>query len=341
MSFPNANFSPSGFNDNNFNRMTVPSNMFPMNGQFNPISTNSQKLMQSGVPLTGFPENFIPNNPIIERIDYTNRNQLLHNNVGDSVMDEHIVEYRLNIDSIDRDIKFYPDPFSYVVKLNPASGSSYKHEEYVDNKNKCKGTKFVETRFDGPPAPHINKEFRNIKYIKLENVILPQHSKLKKNKDKIYEFDKESNLAFEMYITLEIPEIGVDRVYTTGENSIRVTPDGKEYTPPTPFAIIFLEKLLGFTFYAGTPYYGTKIFKNSLLGNLSQLTIRFFDCYGAPLKYNDLFTHEDLEEFEYNTGEPFPITDLRNPYNKKIQNHLSLIIGVVESQINTNTKFEN
>jgi hypothetical protein len=50
--FPsNSNFSPVGYNDNNFNRRTVPSNIFPMDGgmtgnptgRFNPHSTNSQR----------------------------------------------------------------------------------------------------------------------------------------------------------------------------------------------------------------------------------------------------------------------------------------------------------
>ena len=349
MSFPNSNFPPSGYNDNNFNRTPFPSNIFPPNGGmvgnptglYNPMSTNMQQLMKEQVPLSSFQASFAPNNTIIERIDYTNKGHLIHNNIGDSVLDEHVVEYRLNIDSIDRDIKYYPDPFSYIVKFNPASGSSVRHEEYIDSKNKQKGTKIVESRFDGAPTPHINREFKNIKYVKLENVILPQNSKLQKNKDGIYEFDKSSNLVTDMYVTLQIKEIPDETICTTGENSVRMTSDGKSYTPPVPFAIIIPDKLLGFNYYAGTPYYGTKIYKNSLLGNLTQLTIKFFDCFGAPLKYNDLFTHDELEEFEFRNHEPFPITDLRNPYNKKIQNHISIIIGVVESQINSNTKFDN
>ncbi|ARF09794.1 hypothetical protein Indivirus_3_43 [Indivirus ILV1] len=347
MNFPNANFSVSGFNDNNFNRINVPSNTFPQNGAnvgnplgiYNPLSTNTQQLMRNNVPITSFQDSFSPNTPMIERIDYSNKNQLIHNNIGDSVLDEHVVEYRLNIDSIDRDIQYYPDPFSYVVKLNPGSSGVYRHEEFIDG-DRRKGTTIVESRFDGPPPPYINKEFRNIKYIKLENIILPQRNKLKKNKDGIYDFDSNSNLAFDMYVSLQIPEIGVDRVFTTGENSVRIGADGKFHTPPTPFAIIFLDKLLGTNFYSGTPYYGTKIYKNSLLGNLSQLTIKFYDCYGALLKIDDLMTYDELQEFEFKTHEPFPITDVRHPYNKKIQNHISIIIGVVESQINNNTKFE-
>ena len=310
-------------------------------GLFDPLTTNAQQLMRDQVPLTSFKNTFEPNNPIIERIDYTNKNQLIHNNLAENVLDEHVVEYRLNIDSIDRDIKYYPDPFSYIVALNPVAPSFVRHEEYIDDRNKAKGKKTVETRFDSAPAPHINKEFKNVKYVKLENIILPQYSRLKKESDGTYEVDKHSHMNTRMYVSLEIQELDNERVYTTGDSVNRFDDNGKIFTPPTPFAIIIPDKLLGFNYYAGTPYYGTKIYKNSLLGNLTQLTIKFFDCFGAPLKYNDLFTHDELQEFEFRNHEPFPITDLRNPYNKKIQNHISIIIGVVESQINSNTKFDN
>ena len=70
------------------------------------------------------------------------------------------------------------------------------------------------------------------------------------------------------------------------------------------------------------------------------MTHSCYDCYGKQLKYENILSHEDLEEFEFKNGEEFPITDIRHPYNKKIQNHISLIIGVVEAQVNTNTKFD-
>jgi hypothetical protein len=187
--------------------------------------------------------------------------------------------------------------------------------------------------------PHINKQFKNVKYVKLENVILPQFSSLKKKKNGTYEFDKDSHLVTEMYISLEIEELSDERIYTTGDSVTRLI-DGKSINPPTPFAIIIPDKLLGLNYYAGSPYYGSKIYKNSSLGNLSKLTIKFYDCFGKPLKYEDILTLDDLEQYEFDNGEEFPQTDLRNPYNKKIQNHISLIVGVVEAQVNTNTKFD-
>ncbi|AYV76946.1 MAG: hypothetical protein Barrevirus5_5 [Barrevirus sp.] len=280
----------------------------------------------------GYPDVFLPNHQMVRRPDYTNKGQLIHNNIGPSIIDEGITEYRLNIDSVDRDIKVYPDPFSFTVKFNPTAPSTYSKEEYIDSRNKSKGTKTVTTRFEGQPKPHINKEFKNVKYVKLENVILPQHSKLHRNKIGEYEFDKNNSLLSEMYVFLEIKELEEDnsKVYSTRE----------EVAISNPFSLIIPEKVLGQNYYSGSHHYGNKFFKNSALGNLSQLTIKFYDYSGKLLKYNDLMTNDELESFETNNYEPFPITDLRHPLNKKIQNHISLVVGVMESQINLNTKYD-
>ena len=308
-------YAPFGTNDNNVNRQTVPSNNFIKNGansgeinnQFDPITIAPQYADFKGA--------FTPPYPLIEKLDFTNRNDTLHNNIGPNTLDEQVVEYRILIDSVDRDIKVYPDPFSYVVKFNPVGNTTFKN-----NKGET-------VKFDGAPRPHIGKEFVNVKYVKLENVILPQYSGIKLKKGK-YVFNKEDIIVTNMYNSLVIEELNNERIFTTSEIA------------PNPFALVIPDKLLGLTYYSGTPYYGSKIYKNSQLGNITQLHIQFTDNYGVPLKFNNLCSYDDLQQYEYDNGFPFPITDLRHPLNKRIQNHISLVFGVVECQINTNTKFD-
>jgi hypothetical protein len=310
-------YGPFGVNDNNFNRQIFPSNNFVKNGDhsgeitnhFNPLTTTTNNYSDFD---KAFPDNI---QPIIEKIDYTNKNNLIHNNIGSNVLDEHVIEYRVMIDSIDRDIKTYPNPFSYVVKFNPASSSTG-----LDSSGN-----FV--RYDGSPYPHIGKQFNNVKYIKLENVILPQYSNIK-YKDGEFVHDPNSIIVTNMYNSLVIEELSNERIYTTSQ------------TNPNPFALIIPDKIIGTTFYSGTPYYGSKIYKNSLLGNITQLHIQFTDCNGVPLKVDNLYSYDDMQQYEYDNGVPFPVDDMRNPYNKKLQNHISLIFGVIECQINTNTKFD-
>jgi len=313
----NGLYGPFGINDNNFNRQVFPSNNFikggansgEPNNQFDPITTTSNSY-------ANFENAFPTPKPILEKLDFTNKNNVIHNNLGPNILDEHIVEYRIMIDSIDRDIKVYPDPFSYVVKFNPVGASSIRtpNNEFI--------------KYDGAPRPHINKEFINIKYVKLENIILPQYSGLKEKKGE-YVFDPKSIIVTNMYNSLIIEELNNERIYTTSE------------VAPVPFALFIPDKLIGLTYYSGTPYYGSKIYKNSLLGNITQLHIQFADAEGKPLRMDNLYDYDDLQQHEYDTGEQFPVTDMRHPLNKRIQNHISLIFGVVECQINTNTKFDS
>ncbi len=350
----NAPFPPYGINDNNFGRDTFPSNyhndnVMYMNGNFSgnptgkfaPLSTNTMGIMNKHPYMTPIIKSYSSNDPIIDKIDHTNKNKLLHNNVANNVLDEHIVEYKINIDSLDRDVAAYPDPFSYVVKFNPPGGGTVQHEEYVDSKNRGKGTNIVSTKFSSPPTPHIRREFKNVKYVKIEHVILPQFSKTKEKSDGCYEFDTHSHLPSDRYIMLVIKELDADRIYNTSDVSTRIDENGKRYTPPIPFSMLIADKCLGNSYFTAIPYHGEKYYKNSALGNVTQLSIQFFDSSGLPLQYNNLFTKDDLESYEYENGVPFPITDLRHPFNKRIQTNLSIIIGVTECQIDTMTKFEN
>ncbi len=348
--FPNGKYGPYGHNDNNQGRQRVPSNMFPENGgmqgnqfgRFNQLSTNTQDMMKNLPSMSNFNKAFQPNAPMIEPHDYVNHNQLTHNNVGDIVLDEHVVEYRINIDSLDRGISVYNNPFCFTVKFNPPSDSIIKTKVPIDPYNKSKGTKIEETVIKGPPKPHISKEFKNVKYIKLDSIILPQYSGIIEE-DGEYVFDKDTLLVDDRFVVLRIKELDDDRgfrVFDTGDGSLRIDSSGDFHSYPKPFGLIFPDKLLGRCYYTGTPYHASKIYRNSSLGNITQLTIELYDSCGKKLSFDNLFKEVQLEECRQE-GEPIPLSDIRHPLNKKIQVHLSLIIGVVESQVNTNTKFEH
>jgi hypothetical protein len=231
------------------------------------------------------------------------------------------------------------------VKFNPPSGSTVRTEVHKEGKVVA-----VNDFMSGPPKPHINKEFRNVKYVKLESVILPQFSDITEDDDTEdtedtddeiqYKLDPDSFLVNDRFVSLSIKELEHNRTYCTVDSGVRLDANtGKLITPPRPFGLIFPDKLLGKVYYLGTPFYASTIFDNSLLGNLTQMTIQFYDSCGSKLKFSNLFTFDDLVNAEKN-GNPIPMSDIRHPLNKRIQIHLSFVIGVVESQVNTNTKFE-
>ena len=102
-------------------------------------------------------------NPIIEKTNFKNSGHTIHNNLRDNLLIENIVDYYINIDSDDRKFETYPDPFNYVVTFNSVGRSKYKF--------KNESTELNET-----PGPVINRTFKNIKYIKLDHVILSRHN---------------------------------------------------------------------------------------------------------------------------------------------------------------------
>ncbi len=394
----NNRYIPRGWNDNNMCRSNVPSNLAPYESQYNgnplstfdPITTNTQlggmqygsrsqisRQQDSQQNGNNFNMAYQQNQPMIERIDYSNKNNLIHNNIADPVFAEDIIEYRINIDSLDRDICKYPNPFDFEVSFDESTGNNVRTETIKNGQ--CIA---ITEWFKGACMPLINKRFRNIKYIKLDSIVLPQFHAVKKSEEEEeeeteeeeevecececegdcdcgckvetpcicientdqqaeYEVDKEDPLSSDRFIILAIDEINEsDRVYSTSDSGMRINPEtGKMIKTIQPFSLIYPNRYHGTTFYDGIPFNGHRFYKHGNLGNLRKLGIKFYDSCGNPLKVENQFTGKYVLERE-EAGCPVPLTDVRHPLNKKFQLHLSFVIGVVESQITTKNKFE-
>lgn len=85
-------------------------------------------------------------NPKHQMLGEYEKPNLIHNNISKNVFTEALQEYTIIIDSSDRDIGKYPNPFSYRVKFNGLPGS-------VD--------------------ANIMKNFDYVKYVKLDTGIIP------------------------------------------------------------------------------------------------------------------------------------------------------------------------
>lgn len=244
------------------------------------------------------------NSPLIQNQSYKNPNNTLHDNLNqDSLKDEVITEYRINIDSKDRDITRYVDPFHFKVSFDPIGPSTIRSTSgnLLNNDEVILGT----------PLPHINKKFKNIKYVKLDHVIYPLYYGIKD--DGGWQYDTDKNTSLERFINLRIKELEDENAYSTNIDSEKA------------FSLIGYNKTVGEHVY-GTPFYGTKIFPNNKLGNISNLSIDFYDNTGTELKYTDLDSGQAT-------------TDVRHPLYKGHQVHVSLLIGVVENHMNTDVGF--
>ena len=99
-------------------------NNFKPLSTFDNIETNSSNLENlKNFSQFNIEKGFVSNQPIQFMPDTINKHETLYDNLNNDLLKESVKEYRLNIDSSDRDIKIYPDPFNYVVFLGPVTNS--------------------------------------------------------------------------------------------------------------------------------------------------------------------------------------------------------------------------
>jgi hypothetical protein len=157
---------------------------------------------------------FQSNKPIMNMPSDKNSHNTLYDNLNENIKKEAITEIRLNIDSMDRDTKIYSDPFKYTVTFGPVVNSGVdttilrselkndlKQELKKMNKqrnplNKQKASEAdfsddlliystnpnIIVNYDNKLKriynPYIVRDFRNVKFIRLDNVVLPRFNKV-------------------------------------------------------------------------------------------------------------------------------------------------------------------
>lgn len=139
----NYSINPITFNSN--------SNSNSNNKNFSNIDNNFITTCENNLNNISSYNNFENNNYSI-RTPYLNNNEfnkpnLIYNNISDKISVDILVEYVIMIESIDRDIEKFPNPFKYKIYFNPVAQTK---------------------------DAYIYKTFENVKYIKLESAILPR-----------------------------------------------------------------------------------------------------------------------------------------------------------------------
>ena len=223
--FDQSTIATSGYNSNeNLQKAVEQQQQFVNNyNNYNPISTfnlpdkNSSNLENlRNLSQYNINNAFQQNKPIQLMPDTKNKHETLYDNLNDNLLKENICEYRLNIDSIDRNIELYPDPFNYVIQLGPVTNSginasvsrtNIKNEvKLINKKQNIRHTDNTTTNikneikdsmnekiylFDNPNAikqytinleksvnPYIIRDFVNVSYIKLDCAVVPKYSSI-------------------------------------------------------------------------------------------------------------------------------------------------------------------
>lgn len=296
------------YGQNNQGNYFYPQDNF--NSVFNPLPN---------IQFNGDPKSIFSNH------NFENKNDVLHNNLQNILLNEQIREYSVMIDSKDRNYQIYPDPFNYEVKFNPLPKSREKiNGKYVTYEE---------------PAPIINDSFINVRYIKLETVILPLYTRIKQEKElneddeliKIWKVDTKKLLSDNLYNVLSIGEYKDINYRSTND----VLADS--------FATIYYDNKMSNTHFLGYTNNGVKTFPQDQLAKIDKLKISFMDPYGRPLtcphvnkkiKSNLECTcenpdgDEDTDCFEHN---------LCHPLNPIFQHHIHFKVGVVEPRLSKKT----
>jgi hypothetical protein len=358
--FDTSSISQNGFqNPNALGRGVVEQQQFAQNyNSYQPNSTfssidntsrtNNQNFRDFGQYNV---ETAFQQNKVIEKMpDNKYLNNTLYNNLNDNLNKEQIQEFRLNIDSMDRDINLYPDPFEFMVSFGPVVNSGLDMTiQRIEAKNQLKNevrkinkkqnptnqVKASEADFsddmliiDTNPNiivsyenklkrsfnPYITRSFVNVKFLRLDNVVLPRFNKVIINSswnfctscygvdcDSCYVNQKTNPTISDDYQRVKAEMIKNDR-YIPDDNHLGplftdrfVLVGIKEIENNQNLATnqinesaftIFPDKYMGLLYWRGSPYYAVKIYKDSLLGNINKLTFNFYDSFGFPIKLN-------------------------------------------------------
>lgn len=255
--------------------------------------------------------------------NFVNSGKFMHNNLSEILLNEEIREYSVMIDSKDRNYQIYPDPFNYEVTFNPLP----KTKDVVDGR----------TVYHEDPTPIINGNFSCVRYIKLEEILLPLHNKVKLVKtinedDEIinkWQVDTNCNLTDDLYVIMTLGNKFSDESYKSTNDVLAES-----------FATIYFDCKANNTHYFGCTSNGLKIFPQDQLGKIDKLKISFLDPYGYMIKCShvnknirsnmecicdEYESDEETECFKHN---------IFHPLNPIFQHHIHLKIGIVEPRLN-------
>lgn len=145
--------------------------------------------------------------------DYSNPGDLLHNNVAERVLLEQVLDNKLFIDTSIRDFSKSPEPFRFIVKFN---GTEAKTDDVYLNIN---GETFSYTKYiSGDTDVVMDRIFKNIKFIAINTLILPNYIVYKTNEDGSYEKagGKLAKTNYK-YLILKIAELSNNRCFSNNK----------------------------------------------------------------------------------------------------------------------------
>jgi len=282
--------------------------------------TNQNLGMGFSSQINNFNNAYTPNTVEIGQRDYQNYNEAIHNNIEPELVNELLNEYIIHIDGADRDRTIFPNPFKYTVTLGGASATQTDGQI-----------------IGGNPNPRIERNYRNIKQLKIKYVMLPKYYKYKyetiiedENTYNNYTIPSVTNdaptfLQNYRYLILRIKELETDKINSTNSScrpNTFVLYKNNIYSQTDAYTDIWV------------PTQPIVTYANTNLKNLNKLSIDITDPSG-----NQIF----MKILDNNVEKKMDYNDLNNPdptktnfglYNWSCNVCLELSLVIAENEIN-------
>lgn len=254
-------------------------------------------------------QNFKDTKPILHNQDMTYKHNTLYDNMNSNLLNETLTEYRLNIDSYDRNVEVYPDPFKYVLSFAPVLNSTNPLlDDYVldEQESLIYSTEpsllvSYNDKLKRSYNPFITREFKNVKFIRIDNLVMPRFHTLVINHDWKYRKKEKSCFIRDDFERLSdivlssqryIPDIEACGVLFTDRFimlKIEELNDGRNLATNTINSqafTIFPDRYQGIMYWRGNPYYAMRTWYDSALGNINRLSFEFYNSWGVPITLN-------------------------------------------------------
>lgn len=352
-----------------------------MNGNgFNNFRGMTPQMMNAMMARSGnnFNNAYRNGQTMIGRHDFTNNGDVVHNNLGDSLLTEQIETYSVLIDGDHKDHSVHKNPFKFPVIFG-GSGTTektYMDEEFDDshaNPKKHKWIKVKRTRtFRGSTGVRVGRELDNVKFIRLIGVSIPTYTKIEFDAatgggDDTFKYvtsDSDYDMSEKIYTTLRLKGLSDFNRFTSGN-----------FTGDDSFTLR-IDKSMGSKHNLWVPIDRNIIsYKNSSLSTIGKFNVVMYDHEDVELPkpiltYNDenngstpterdfdystiLSELEDIKDDISDGGDsvdPFTGGDTVTEVNETIEKltkirkatqiKIFMDLGVAENELNTDTKYE-
>lgn len=284
-----------------------------MNNKFpTPLSAQRYDTRQPYQNYSNISQAFSNNQQIIAKPDFTNMGNVIHNNMGDSLRDQKITEYKIHINSKDRNLSVDASPFSF--KLPFGSTQSFK----------------------------IDKKINQVKYISIDAVILPKNvaidiSNIEESiispvgssyvSSTISSSNPLTQLTANKYLVLKIEELKNLKNMTTSDELNSNT------------FILYHDKCMGLDGGLWRPIHGTIVYPTSQPFVLSNMSISLYDFMNNPIKIVDHLGNDIVKKTMIGSSKNY-INYVESNYSDSIvytkniiQMSVMLTVGAIENEL--------